>query len=62
MQVGSGEQVPGEAASVQVMHASPQAVSQQTPWAPHTPVAHSSVDPQVAPGVFWVWQFPLTSQ
>jgi hypothetical protein len=45
-------QVPGEVSTLQLIQAPAQAVSQQTPSAPHTPLAHSSVVPQVAPGVF----------
>jgi hypothetical protein len=37
-------------------------LSQQTISAPHTPLAHSRVEPQVVPGIFLVWQAPLPSQ
>lgn len=55
-------QVPGEVLTVQLAHGPSQATSQQTPWAAHTPLAHSSVDAQLDPGVFLVWQAPFTSQ
>jgi len=61
-QVGSGEQVPGDVGSLQVWQVPLQAVSQQTPSAPQTPVAHSAVDPQALPGVFLVWQWVVGSQ
>jgi len=57
-----GIQVPGEVGSVQVIPTPSQVLSQQTPWAPHTPPAHSSVEPHVVPGVFLVWQAPVPSQ
>ena len=60
--VGRGRQVPGEVGSLQVIPAPSQVLSQQTISAPHTPLAHSSVEPQVVPGVFLVWQAPLPSQ
>lgn len=55
-------QVPGLVGSVQVTQVPLQAVSQQTPCAPHTPMAHSTVEPQVSPGDFLVLQFPEVSQ
>jgi hypothetical protein len=55
-------QVPGEVLTLQLMHEPLQAVSQQTPSAAHTPLAHSCVEPQAVPGVFFVWQTPLLSQ
>src|SRR3954469_20505884 len=45
-------QVPGEVWTLQLTQAPSHAVSQQTPSAPQTPLAHSSVVPQVVPGVF----------
>jgi hypothetical protein len=47
-------QVPGEVLTVQLAQGASQAVSQQTPSAAHTPLAHSSVEPQTVPGVFLV--------
>src|SRR5437763_7595570 len=58
----TGVQVPGEVGTLQLIHTPSQAVSQQTPSAPHTPLAHSSVVPQVVPGVFLRWQAPVPSQ
>jgi hypothetical protein len=55
-------QVPGAVLTVQLAHGPSQAVSQQTPSAAHTPLAHSSVDAQLVPGVFFVWQVPFRSQ
>ena len=52
--VAAGRQVPG-VGDVQLIPVPSQVLSQQTPWA-HTPLAHSSVVPQVVPGVFLVWQ------
>jgi len=54
--------MPGDAASLQLMQSPSQVVSQQTPSAPQTPVAHSLVDPQAVPGAFSVWQLPAASQ
>jgi len=55
-------QVPGEVLTVQLAQGPSQAVSQQTPSAAHTPLAHWSVDAQLAPGIFLVWQVPFVSQ
>jgi hypothetical protein len=62
MHAGSGEQMPGEVASLQVSQVPLQALSQQTPSAPQTPAAHSAVEPQAVPGVFWGWQWAVPSQ
>jgi hypothetical protein len=55
-------QVPGEVLTLQLAHGASHAVSQQTPSAAHTPLAHSCVEAQAVPGVFRVWQMPFTSQ
>jgi hypothetical protein len=52
----TGVQVPGAAGSLHVVHMPSQVVSQQTPSAPQTPAAHSSVTLQAFPGVFLGWQ------
>ncbi len=52
----TGVQVPGAVGSLQVVHMPSQVVSQQTPSAPQTPAAHSSVTPQALPGAFFGWQ------
>ena len=49
-------QVPGEVWTLQLMQVPSQVLSQQTISAPHTPLAHSRVEPQDVPGVFLVWQ------
>jgi len=55
-------QVPGEVLTVQLAHGPSHAVSQQTPSAAHTPLAHSCVEAQAVPGVFLARQAPLLSQ
>jgi len=61
-QPGITVQVPAEPVSVQLWQVWLQALLQQTPWEPQTPVAHSVVEPQVAPGDFLVWQRWVVSQ
>lgn len=55
-------QVPGEVLTLQLMQEPLHAVSQQTPSAAHTPLAHWFVAVQLVPGVFLVWQTPFVSQ
>jgi hypothetical protein len=55
-------QVPGEVLTLQLTHMPSQAVSQQTPSAAHTPLAHWFVETQLEPGVFLVWQVLFVSQ
>ena len=55
-------QVPGDVLTVQLAHGPSQAVSQQTPSAAQTPLAHWSVEAQLVPGAFLVWQVPFVSQ
>jgi hypothetical protein len=57
-----GVQAPGEVKTVQLMQGPLQMLSQQTPSAPQTPLAHSSVVSQVVPGIFLTWQTPVPSQ
>ena len=47
-------QVPGEVLTLQLAHGPSQAVSQQTPSAAQTPLAHWSVEAQLVPGAFLV--------
>lgn len=54
--------VPGEVLTSQLAQGLSHAVSQQTPSAAHTPLAHSSVEAQAVPGAFLVWQTPFVSQ
>jgi hypothetical protein len=60
--VASGRQVPGEVVSVQLTQVPAQSVSQQTPCAPQTPLAHWVVDEHAVPGVSFVWQVPFPVQ
>jgi hypothetical protein len=46
-------QVPGEVLTLQLVQGLSQAVSQQTPSAAQTPLAHSLVEAQAVPGVFF---------
>jgi len=55
-------QVPGEVLTLQLVQGLSQAVSQQTPSAAQTPLAHSSVEAQAVPGAFFCWQTPFVSQ
>jgi hypothetical protein len=55
-------QVPADPLALQVRHIPSHVESQQTPSAPQTPAAHSSVEPQVFPGAFLGWHLPLPSQ
>jgi hypothetical protein len=58
----NGWQVPGAVLSVQLTHVPMHSLSQQTPSAPQTPLAHCAVALQVAPGLSLVWQVPLLEQ
>jgi hypothetical protein len=58
----SGRQVPGDVVSVQLTHVPAHSVSQQTPCAPQTPLAHWVVAEQAVPGVSFVWQVAFAAQ
>ena len=57
--VSSGLQVPGEVGRLQLTQAPEQSESQQTPSAPQTPLRHSSVGPQVVPGLSLALHMPF---
>jgi hypothetical protein len=58
----SGWQVPGAVLSVQLTQVPMHSLSQQTPCAPQTPLAHWAVALHDAPGLSLVWQAPLLAQ
>lgn len=58
----TGLQVPLDPGSLQLSQLPAQALSQQTPSAPHTPVAHWSVDEQAPPERTFPTHWPFESQ
>jgi hypothetical protein len=57
-----GWQVPGAVLSVQLTQFPMHSLSQQTPSAPQTPLAHCAVAVHVTPGLSLVWQVPFAAQ
>ena len=57
-----GWQVPGAVVSVQLTQVPMHSLSQQTPSAPQTPLAHWAVAVHDVPGLSLVWQVPLPAQ
>jgi hypothetical protein len=57
-----GRQVPGDVAWRQLSQLPAQTLSQQMPSAPQTPLAHSTVDAQAAPGATLGRQVPPAAQ